>query len=249
MKFKYGNAILGVATVLCLASTVRAEEEAAKIGDWIPGTISGSVTVVSDYSFRGISQTQTDLALQGGITYKPYLGFYIGTWGSTINFSRGATDDSYLEQDFLAGYSGSVDDFSYDVSATFLFYPKESKLNYWEFAAKGAYNFGPATLKGGFMWSPDYFGVCNNAVYPSMGVAVPIPFEYATLVADANVGYTYSDQSLFGTPENDYVDWNMGLNVGLTPNLAVDLRYVDTDTNAVGNASDARFVGGVTLAF
>jgi hypothetical protein len=41
----------------------EAEEEAAEDTDWFPGGLSGNVTIITDYSFRGVSQTQRDVAL------------------------------------------------------------------------------------------------------------------------------------------------------------------------------------------
>ncbi|HYC54219.1 MAG TPA: TorF family putative porin, partial [Candidatus Binatia bacterium] len=93
------------------------EEEEDEFLGFIPGTVSGSVTLISDYSFRGVSQTQRDFALQGGVTWKPWSGLYVGAWGSSINFAavnppdgcettpKGCdTEDTYLEQDFFAGW-------------------------------------------------------------------------------------------------------------------------------------------------
>ncbi len=246
MRFKYSNVVLGAAAVLCLAAPVRAEEEAPKkLLDQIPGTFSGSFTLISDYSFRGISQNKTNLALQGGLTWKHDVGFYVGTWGSSIDFGG----DTYLEQDFFTGFSRSIDDFTYDFSATFLLYPSETTFNYWEFAAKGSYNFGVALAKAGVVYSPDYFGTLDNGVYVSTGVTVPIPgIDIVGLSLDGNVGYTLADTAFLAS-DDDYVDWNVGLIVALSDHLSADLRYVDTDDNSQGDLSDARFVGGATFAF
>lgn len=264
MKFKYGNVVLAAATALCLSSTAFADDEpGVKLGDWMPGTLSGSLTLISDYSFRGISQTRTDFALQGSVTWKHEIGVYLGTWGSSVSFGD---DDSFLEQDWIAGFSRSIGDFTYDFSATYLWYPKEEDYSYWEFAAKGAYALPFATLKAGVVWSPDYFNYAGDGGYFSTGATVPLPIpenRYVTLAIDGNVGYTVTDKTLFiashhdvdtgeeiitGT-DDDYVDWNLGLLVGVTEHITVDLRYVDTDTRAYGDGSDARFVGGVTFAF
>src|SRR3546814_4237167 len=44
-------------------------------------TVSGSATVVSDYRFRGFSQSDEEAAIQGGITVSHGSGLYLGTWG------------------------------------------------------------------------------------------------------------------------------------------------------------------------
>ncbi|HDY83020.1 MAG TPA: hypothetical protein ENH48_08720, partial [Halieaceae bacterium] len=48
--------------------------------------ISANVALTSDYKFRGISQSNQDGALQGGFDAEFGPGFYVGTWGSTVNF-------------------------------------------------------------------------------------------------------------------------------------------------------------------
>lgn len=47
-------------------------------------TVSGSATIVSDYRFRGVSQSDKDLAVQAGITVTHESGLYVGAWGSNL---------------------------------------------------------------------------------------------------------------------------------------------------------------------
>ena len=48
--------------------------------------VSGNVALVSDYRFRGISQTGEDAAIQGGFDASFDTGLYIGTWASSVDF-------------------------------------------------------------------------------------------------------------------------------------------------------------------
>ena len=48
--------------------------------------ISGNVALTTDYRFRGISQSDEELAIQGGFDAEFGPGFYIGTWGSSVDF-------------------------------------------------------------------------------------------------------------------------------------------------------------------
>lgn len=238
-----GLAALAVAgPTSAFAEETMAEEEE---NDWLPGSLSGNVGLTSDYIFRGVSQTQESIALQGGIDWTFDSGFYVGTWGSSIKF---AGDDSFLEQDFYGGYAGSIgENFSYDFFATFFYYPKEEDYNYWEFAGSGSYDFGPLAVNAGVLWSPDYFGTLDSGWYASTGVAVPIPLDLPVgLSVDANVGYTNTSEDIFD--DDDYWDWNVGLVVELPKNLSLDLRYHDTDVNGVDDA-DSRFVAGVFYSF
>ena len=48
--------------------------------------VTGNAAVVSDYNWRGITQTSQDPALQAGIDYAHDSGFYLGAWGSNVDF-------------------------------------------------------------------------------------------------------------------------------------------------------------------
>jgi uncharacterized protein (TIGR02001 family) len=72
-------------------------------------TLSYNVGVVSDYRYRGISQSRPKPALQGGIDFAHKSGFYLGTWASTIKWIKdaGASKGS-VELDLYGGYKGEV---------------------------------------------------------------------------------------------------------------------------------------------
>lgn len=220
--------------------TTAEEEE-----DWIPGKFSGKISLFSDYNFRGLSQTQREMALQGGIDWNHDTGIYVGLWGSSVRFSG---TDAFLEQDFYGGYAGSLDAFSYSVGATFFYYPLAELFNYWEFAVNGAYDFGFMKTSAGFIGSPDYFGTLGTGYYIPAGVAVPIPWEnkYVTLTFDTKAGYTKTEQILL-EDSHHYWDWSLGLIVGLPMGLSLDLRYADTDLDHTHDAG-ARFIVGATFA-
>src|SRR3546814_2295512 len=55
-------------------------------------TITGTVGGVSDYRFRGISQTNEDFAVQGSINLNHSSGFYVGTWASNVDFANSSEE-------------------------------------------------------------------------------------------------------------------------------------------------------------
>src|SRR4051812_17806657 len=61
---------------------------AAAWADEPASSLSYNIGVVSDYRYRGISQSGRDPALQGGIDYTDKSGFYVGTWASTIKWIK-----------------------------------------------------------------------------------------------------------------------------------------------------------------
>ena len=65
--------------------------------------LSGTVTAVSDYNLRGITQTADDPALQGSIDWAADSGLYLGAWASNIDF--GNSFDADIEVDLYAGFT------------------------------------------------------------------------------------------------------------------------------------------------
>ena len=254
---RMGLVTLSISLVACGSwSTAYAEEEKAAVeeaveekdpqdDDWMPGKFSGKISLFSDYNFRGISQTQREMALQGGIDWNHETGIFLGTWGSSIRF---AGTDGFLEQDFYGGYAGTLDAFSYSISSTFFYYPLAELFNYWEFAVNTGYDFGFMKPTLGFIGSPDYFGTLGTGFYIPAGIAVPIPWEndYVSLTVDTKAGYTHTEQIIL-EDSHHYWDWSLGMIVGLPFGLSLDLRYVDTDLDDTHDAG-ARFIVGATFA-
>lgn len=71
-------------------------------------TLAFNVGAVSDYRYRGLSQTQREPALQGGIDLGLPGGFYLGTWASSIKWIDTFGGDANVELDFYGGWKGDV---------------------------------------------------------------------------------------------------------------------------------------------
>jgi uncharacterized protein (TIGR02001 family) len=111
--------------------------------------LSFNVGVVSEYRYRGISQSRLKPALQGGIDYAAPNGFYIGTWASTIKWIKDAGGDSQVEVDLYGGYKTEVaKGLTLDVGLLQYYYPS-NKLNPSANTLEvyGALSFGPVTAK------------------------------------------------------------------------------------------------------
>ena len=50
--------------------------------------LGGSISLVSDYRARGVSQSREKPAVQGWIEYFHESGFYAGWWGSNVDYYR-----------------------------------------------------------------------------------------------------------------------------------------------------------------
>ena len=89
-----------------------------------PHTFTANVGLVTDYRFRGISQTHEKAALQGGVDYSNANGLYLGAWGSTISWVKDFTGKGSTEVDLYGGYKGAISgDLSYDLGVITYIYP------------------------------------------------------------------------------------------------------------------------------
>lgn len=111
--------------------------------------LSFNIGAVSDYRYRGISQTRLKPALQGGIDYAHSSGFYVGTWASTIKWVKDGGGSADVEIDLYGGYKGELaPGLTFDVGALQYYYPSNNlptSTNTTELY--GALSYGPVTAK------------------------------------------------------------------------------------------------------
>lgn len=143
-----------IALALCTALPAFAQEASP---------LSFNASIVSDYRYRGISQTRLKPAVQGGIDYAAPGGFYIGTWASTIKWIKDFGGDAKAEVDVYGGWKGEVaSGLTLDVGLLQYYYPS-NKLNPSANTLEiyGALSFGPVTAKYSHS-TTNLFGVADS---------------------------------------------------------------------------------------
>jgi uncharacterized protein (TIGR02001 family) len=120
-------------------------------------TLSYNIGATTDYRYRGISQSRLNPAVQGGADFAMKNGFYLGAWGSTINWIKDAgastlanvnTGSAPVEIDLYGGYKGKAGALDYDVGALQYFYPGNKYSN-----IPGAANANTLELYGALTFS------------------------------------------------------------------------------------------------
>ena len=212
-------------------------------------TVSGNVAFVSDYRFRGVSLSNTDIAVQGGITVSHNSGLYAGIWGSSLEDSP---TYGHTEFDLIAGYSAEIaSGTKIDVGLTYYMYPNgHGPRNYVEPYASLSTTLGPVSAKLGAAYaiSSDSLGN-NDNIYVYTDWSAGIAQTPVTLVAHA--GYSNGSLAYVG----HYWDWALGADVALGHHLIAGVRYIDTDINAdsgvkaVDKIFNERIMFSLTAAF
>ena len=245
-----------------MAATPAFADEADPPSDF---TITGNAALVSDYRFRGLSQSAGDPAIQGSININHSSGFYVGTWASSIEFKNlGPIPDSVygnLEIDVYGGWTGTVGGaITADVGLLYYIYPggKVGKAEFFEPYASLSTTLGPVTGKVGVNYAfkqeaLNFDGGENDDnlyVYGDLSAGIPnTPVSLA-----AHIGYTKGALSpKFATGASaDYAggfDYSIGATFNVTKNLSVGASYVAVDGNSIEGYSDDTVVGTLKLSF
>ena len=214
---------------------------------------TANVALVSDYAYRGISQTDERPALQGGFDYAHASGLYVGVWGSNVSWLRDAETTSSsgnsLELDVYGGFKMPLGPVGLDVGVLQYVYPGDFDRA-WK-SDTGLKH--PDTTEGyvGLSWEmltvkysyafTDLFGApdSDGSEYLDVSAAYDV---MEGLALSAHVGR----QRVAGSAES-YTDWKVGVTKELA-GFGVGLHYVDTDLDDV-DVADERVILSVSRSF
>ena len=216
------------------------------------GELTGNVGVVSDYVFRGIDQSASGAAVQGGMDYATDLGIYTGLW--VTNSAAGGGN----EADVYVGYGLKLGEFTLDAGAIFYAYTEDTEVgtapntDYVE-AYVGA-GIGPLSAK--VFYAPE-FGRDTDGT-PS-GDPDKNELLYITVSATLNLSDTLSFVPQLGFSAGDgvkdafgdeYNDYSLTAIKKLKDDLSVSLTIVGTDLEPVpANSDNPKFVIGFKKSF
>ena len=232
--------LFSAATALAMPMLAAAQTPA-------PSPVSGNMAIVSDYRFRGISQTFELPAIQGGIDYAHESGIYLGNWNSSVS-GLSFADSAGIEMDFYGGWKKAFGDIGFDFGLLQYYYP----------GAKTTAGDKYDTLEGyvGVSWRwlsakyshafSDFFGLDNSdgSGYLDLGFSMEV-------APKLNLVAHFGMQTIKNYDALEYNDWKLGLTYDLN-GWVLGAAYVDTDAdsslytlaNAQGKTKD---IGGSTV--
>jgi len=223
-----------ISGILAITPQVAAEDGAAF-------SLSANAALVSDYRFRGISLSDKDIALQGGFDISHESGFYVGTWGSSIESYAGPTGNaSELELDIYGGYATTFGELDFDIGILAYTYPGSEGTTYWEPYASIGGAMGDVAWTLGATYAPeqDSIGGSDNLyVYLNTGVAL----AETGITLSGGIGY---ETGAFGDDawgKNKW-DWSLGGEYAFE-SFAIGVAYIDT------NVADAGVVVSLSSSF
>lgn len=214
--------------VLALVLTGLAGSSALAIAAESEHELSGNLSLINDYRYRGVSQTFKGPAIQGGFDYAHKSGLYLGTWASNVEeeFLNGAN----IEIDVYGGYSGEIaKDLSFDVGGLYYYYPGQytgtARIDTFEVYAGATWKwvnvkYSHATTR--------FFGLAGsgNSYYLEANVSVPLAMDFS-------LDLHYGHQEIKGAGNDDYNDWKVAIAKPIG-GFDFSLAYVDTDVDGGG---------------
>ena len=223
-------------------------------------TVSYNVGLYSQYIFRGLTQTDRKPALQGGVDLTHSSGFYLGAWGSNIDWLKApygvnaASDATYytkggnLEIDLYGGFKTELgkSGIGIDVGALQYWYPGTlrggwAKANTTELYGALSYGWLQAKLSGVVSNSAWGYGKSSDprqedargTYYAELNATIPIGDLVGGGALKGVTGLIHVARQDFDGNLNEpasYNDWKLGLQKSFESGVNIGAYY--TDTNA-----------------
>lgn len=239
--------VAGMPIALSSAPAMAADAPAS------PHTFTANVALVSNYVFRGLTQTFGKPAIQGGMDYAHSSGFYAGLWGSSISNQQYAGGNT--EIDYYFGYNGSLGgDWGWTAGFYGYYYPGANYKNTVPAGADQTYNTEEVNAGVSWKWislklsstTGDYFGAntktgytsgSSGSTYLDLTANVPLPNDY-TLVLHAgqqDVKTKLATANAAGATDPSYTDYKVGITKAFKGGWTVGLMYSEADNTKYYN--------------
>ena len=205
-------------------------------------SVTANISAASNYLWRGVSQTQGAVAVQGGVDYEHDNGFYLGSWASNVDFG----DATSYELDFYTGYAGSIgEEFGYDIGYLYYAYPdSDSNVDFGELKAAVSWkwfnvSYSHVTNAGSNVASEPLDN--KEMGYFDAGMSIPLS---DTLSLAMHYGYSTGDIVTAWFATSHYSDYSISINK--ESNIG-DISFMLSDTDL--NGDDPKVILGYSYSF
>jgi uncharacterized protein (TIGR02001 family) len=210
------------------------------------GGLTGSVSLLSDYDFRGVTQSARRPALQASLDWAAGNGIELGLWASNVDFGDCCGESVEVDLSGRWTRGDREQGWALDLFGIWYGYPGADDVDFPELSVGVAWRWVEARL----WYSWDFGASGESATYVEANLAVPLPLELGlTAHAGHSDGGYWTDPAFGG---RSYRDWSVGLERSFGP-VALSVRWVDGSdcSAAVDGGGDvlsctARVVAGVS---
>ena len=203
-------------------------------------SVAFNAGVVTDYRYRGISQSRLQPALQGGVDFTAGA-FYLGAWGSTIKWIKDGGGDANVEIDLYGGYKGEISKgVTYDIGALAYQYPSNKlKPSANTFEVYGAITAGPVTAKYSRS-TTNLFGFANSKGSGYLDISAT--FDVGGFAVTPHIGR----QTVKNNSASSYTDYSLAISKEIS-GITWSATLVDTNIAVIGGAGKDLGKAGIVL--
>ena len=224
---------------------------------WTSGAaaqLSGTLTGVSDYRYRGNTLTDRRPAAQVGFAYDDPKGWYAGVFGSMVRLKPPGGPSSYFQTIAYGGFATHVaPGLSVEVGGDYAAFADANDLNYGEIFLGAATD----SVNARVYYSPRYFGESSSAVYAEINATQPLVDRVRLLLHAGFVSYRYESPYGVVPPRGDYTqrvwDGRIGVRIDLDP-FQLEVSWVGVSNHIAvylitGATSPNGVVASLSLSF
>lgn len=234
-------ALLGAGFVtpgMALAEEAAAAPAAAEPAS--PHTVTYNVGLFSQYVWRGMTQTDEELALQGGIDYAHASGFYAGAWASNVNWTTdgGYQNSNSIELDLYGGYANTIGEtgIGYNVGVLQYLYPGSDVDGAPETNATEVYgglSYKWFNTKLSYAVSDEAWGFDDAQGTYYLEANADLPIGESGFTVNLHIGTFKFDGETAGVDndEFDYTDYKIGVTKAWNNGVKVGGYWTDNDAD------------------
>jgi uncharacterized protein (TIGR02001 family) len=216
----------------------------AQAGDW-----TANAGFSNNYLWRGLTQTENEPVISGGVDYAHDSGFYIGTWVANVEYAAG--DAFSYEHDIYLGYAGEYNGVSYDFGWLYYNYDEQADFDFSEiYGSLGYMGFTVGAFVLVHTEADEEQGFANGIGrnYDSdFGSTYYVYGDYSHEIANGvelglHIGYhdgDFVDQFNFANGTFDYMDYNVSISKGGFSFLVSNTDLDDREGGAIGLQNDS----------
>jgi uncharacterized protein (TIGR02001 family) len=216
----------------------------AHAGDW-----TANAGFSNNYLWRGLTQTENEPVISGGVDYAHDSGFYIGTWVANVEYAGG--DAFSYEHDIYLGYGGEYNGVSYDFGWLYYNYDEQADFDFSEiYGSLGYMGFTVGAFVLVHTEADEEQGFANGIGrnYDSdFGSTYYVYGDYSHEIANGvelglHIGYhdgDFVDQFNFANGTFDYMDYNVSISKGGFSFLVSNTDLDDREGGAIGLQNDS----------
>ncbi len=209
------------------------------------GTSSARVDLTTDYIWRGVSQTNDHLALQGEWVYSNQHGVSFSLFGSNVDLSESLGRNKTLELRPTIAYGKQWEEIGMKLGACRYVYVENDGVSFNEYFAvvtRDVFYLSAA-------FTDSFYGSHDRGVYVSAGFDALLPkhrfYGIAGISIGGHLGHYEFDGDMYG--QSDYTDYALYVEKAWKI-LGVRVGWTSTDSGFnAGKRDNSRFLATLSL--